>query len=566
MKFRALPLYLGAAVHLKPEQIAYRGWYALRTRIPGFFRRALPSCPDRLEWISTKSRISFPGYPWFDAGEISRGCFWFLNEPEELTSSIDWQVKSKSRLWRYNLHYFQYLLPREPLAPEVGLHLIRDWIERVPPGSPDAWDPFPISLRLVNWLKYLSCIALSEADQELIVRSLYQQAASLERSLEYHLLGNHLFKNAKALLFCGLSFTGPDATRWLSKGLLLLHRELGEQILPDGGHFERSPMYHTMILEDCLDLLNVCRCSSNPRIGGLSERLETVAHCMMRFLHGMTHPDGRIALFNDAALGIELDPDDLAAYCESLMEGPPPSPEPPLWSFPETGYYIMAPAIGDRLLIDCGAVGPDYQPGHSHCDALSFELSLKGRRVVVDSGCFQYEDGPIRRYNRGNMGHNTVTIDGRSQSEVWGAHRCARRARPLYARLGRGADGSLIFEGAHDGYKRLTGSPIHNRRVTWSGNIVTIEDHVEGSGTHEVESRLHIHPDFTVEANGDAVLVRDGSLMLALISSSGSGPVEKIHGWYCPEFGRNAPCTVLRVNLPRLKLPYMGKWVIKILD
>jgi uncharacterized heparinase superfamily protein len=325
-------------------------------------------------------------------------------------------------------------------------------------------------------------------------------------------------------------------------------------------------MYHSMILEDCLDLLNICRCSSNTHIGVLSERLETVAHRMMRFLHGMTHPDGRIALFNDAALGIELDPGDLAAYCESLMEAPPPSPEPPIWSFPETGYYVMAPGNGDRLLIDCGAVGPDYQPGHSHCDTLSFELSLKGRRVVVDSGCFQYEDGPIRRYNRGNVGHNTVTIDGQNQSEVWGAHRCARRARPLYARLGRGADGSLFFEGAHDGYKRLTGSPIHNRRVTWSGNVVTIEDHVEGSGTHEVESRLHIHPDFTVEMNGDTVLVREGPQVIALISSSESGAIEKARGWYCPEFGRKAPCTVLRVSLPRLKLPYMGKWVIKIPD
>ena len=216
--------------------------------------------------------------------------------------------------------------------------------------------------------------------------------------------------------------------RWLKKGTEILTAELREQILPDGGHFERSPMYHAMILEDCLDLLNICRGCRLKAAQILSERLPDVCRRMMMFLHGMRHPDGQIALFNDAAFAIEASPGELAAYYERVTSEDSPAPAGRSWKFPDTGYYVMAPRTGDRLIVDCGAVGPDYQPGHAHCDTLSFELSLKGRRVIVDSGCCQYEDGDIRQYNRGNLGHNLLTIDGQNQSEVWGAHRCARRA------------------------------------------------------------------------------------------------------------------------------------------
>ena len=83
------------------------------------------------------------------------------------------------------------------------------------------------------------------------------QVRFLRKRLEIHLLGNHLFANAKALVFAGLYFTGNEADEWLGKGLAILEREVPEQVLRDGGHFERSPMHHGIILEDLLDLLNV---------------------------------------------------------------------------------------------------------------------------------------------------------------------------------------------------------------------------------------------------------------------------------------------------------------------
>ncbi|MCK8603926.1 heparinase II/III family protein [Desulfoferrobacter suflitae] len=578
-RIQAISLLFRTLEHLRPVQVLYRVRYAIRSRL----RQSLPDgalrrhrFAKKVGWRRLEFRTAFLSCPSFASSDIERGIFRFLNNPHYFDTGIDWQVDAKSRLWRYNLHYFQYLFPPGGLAPRVAVPLMQHWVAHNPVGAPDAWDPFPISLRLVNWIKYFSVTPMEEAELQPLVRSAYEQAGYLARSLEYHLLGNHLFKNGKALIFAGLFLRGEDAARWLAKGMQIVSKELAEQILPDGGHFERSPMYHSMILEDCLDLLNVCRGENRAECRELVDRLEEVVPRMSAFLAGMTHPDGEIALFNDAAFGIEASPQALGDYLQKITAKAPRCQEKNIknlasWrlggekkcSFPETGYFVMSPNPGDRLIIDCGPIGPDYQPGHSHCDTLSFELSLQNRRVIVDSGCCQYEDSEIRRYNRGNAGHNTISIDNQNQSEVWGAHRCARRARALYAGLEQGDGGELVFAGAHDGYRRLKGSPVHHRRMVWAGSELRVEDRVEGIGVHEIESRLHIHPALSVKVDGDGAVVRDNAGILARLVPLCFERPEVSEGWYCPEFGRKEACVVVRVRARGVKLPWSGGWVFR---
>ncbi|MGC9966107.1 MAG: alginate lyase family protein [Syntrophobacteraceae bacterium] len=562
MRIKLIPLYLRTIAHLRVRQVVYRGRNAIRKLAGGHPYLSAANFRCQGEWAGIESAAPFVARPWIDSSAVSRNNFRFLNESIDCGEPMEWNPPDASRLWKYNLYYFDYLHPASRLDPSPGIGLIQDWVENNRPGAPDAWDPYPTSLRLVNWIKYLSQIKPLPPELGSPIRSAYLQACRLEQSIEYHLLGNHLFKNAKALVFCGIFFKGKDAKRWLSKGISILSNELDEQILPDGGHFERSPMYHSMILEDCLDLLNVCANKPHPGLRKLSEILSERLPSMMRFLFGMTHPDGRIALFNDAAFGIEIPPQHLVEYYLKLVEKPIPSMTDASWSFPESGYFIMAPRAGDRLIIDCGSIGPDYQPGHAHCDTLSLELSIKGHRVIVDSGCFQYEDGPIRQYNRGNSGHNTVSIDGQNQSEIWGAHRCARRAHPLHARLEHnGRD--IIFEGAHNGYRRLDGSPVHCRRVHISGKTYTIRDIIEGRGIHRIESRLHVNPAFSLDLISGGAVIKHLGESLASISSMHGQAIEKTDGWYCPEFGIKEPCCVLRISLPRVSLPCDTGWVIQ---
>lgn len=481
--------------------------------------------------------------------------FTFLNVRKAFDPSrMDWVCPEQDKLWRYNLHYFDFL--HEP-GRTNGLSLIESWIASNPQGTLDAWEPFPVSLRIVNWIKYF---LISDAASTPCLESLATQARWLARHMEYHLLANHYFKNAKALVFAGVFFEGAESKEWLDLGLRILRQELREQILSDGGHFERSPMYHCMILEDCLDLWNLCHGCRVPGMDVLAAELERLLPSMLDFALSMTHPDGGIALFNDAALGIEADPAQLQKYFFCLG-GNINASEQKLRVFSETGYVRMNPRLGDVLIVDGGPVGPIYQPGHAHCDLLSFELSLGGKRIIVDSGCCQYLDGDIRRYNRGNAGHNSLTVDGQNQSEVWGAHRVGRRAKPLFLRAEESGD-TLIFESAHDGYRFLPSRPVHTRRIAWTGNQIEIQDHVGGQGRHDLELRLHLHPHCSAHISTDgAVLVRTESVKLRIASLSGPMILER--GWYCPEFGRQLECQVVSSRISAT-LPWSGGFVLTV--
>jgi uncharacterized heparinase superfamily protein len=549
-----VPSYLHTLRHLKPRQMAFQ-----------VIRRFLrPPLPKRRGPVSLRSGVCIsPVIPRVMplADEFA---FRFLSEERRFSpEALDWQPANTVKLWRYNLHYFDYL-HEAGRSKESIRTLIDSWIAANAPGTVDAWEPFPLSLRIVNWIKHFLALGKQATIAVPWLDSLYDQTLWREQSIEYHLLANHYFKNGKALIFAGLYFAGSDADRWLRKGVKIVSGELVEQILPDGGHFERSPMYHAMILEDCLDLLNMGMGAGVRGLDNLTDRVREKCRNMIRYMRGMSHPDGQIALFNDAAFGIEATPSELAEYYELLVGKKAPEPEGTGWSFPDSGYFVMAPRVGDRLIIDCGPIGPDYQPGHAHCDMLSFELSLGGRRVIVDSGCSQYLAGELRTYQRGNAGHNTVTVDNLDQSEVWGAHRCARRARPLSPSLESLANGAQRFVGGHDGYRRLPGTPLHRRMVTWHGRTIRIEDEISGTGRHMLESRLHLHPDCRLKHNGDLFTISLDGINVAQIRQIGFGSLDVREGSYSQEFGICQPCAVITTVASDVNLPHKSGWIIEL--
>jgi hypothetical protein len=154
-------------------------------------------------------------------------------------------------------------------------------------------------------------------------------------------------------------------------------------------------------------------------------------------------------------------------------------------------------------------------------------------------------------------------VDGADQSEVWGAFRVARRARPLFAELGPLEGSRLSFRGSHDGYRRLRGRVVHERRVTadlrgkWD-----IEDLLTGSGEHDLESYIHLHPDCVVRGAGDRrFLVKLEGREVARILVTCDMDVELMRGWYCPEFGRKLDNTVL-VLRGRRRLPVKMSYTI----
>jgi len=485
---------------LRPVQVWGRAWFLLHRPKPDL-RRAPPLRARSEDWHLCAREPS----------QLGPTRFRFLDVERDIADAAGhaWDLPDWPRLWRYNLHYFDDLAADgADSRTEWHRALIESWIEHNRVGQGTGWEPYPLSLRLVNWIKAAHLVRGGA------VQSLAVQARWLTGRLEIHLLGNHLWANAKALVFAGTFFEGEEARAWRERGLAILRRELREQILPDGGHFERSPMYHAILLEDVLDLLQLDRCYPGVfEAADVAEWRDTATR-MLRWLRVMTHPDGGIAFFNDAALGVAPSLAALRDYAEggaglAAADDPKPGRVGPLAAIdalPESGY-VRLQAGSAVLIVDVGPVGPDYLPGHAHADTLSFELSVGGRRVVVNSGTSTYEAGAERLRQRGTAAHNTVLVDGQDSSEVWSSFRVARRARPLDVSWGE-EGGRLWLRAAHDGYTRLPGQPLHRREFVLSAGELAVTDRIEGA-FRSAEARFHLHPEVSPEMLGiDASRIR----------------------------------------------------------
>lgn len=528
-----LARYFHTLLHLRPVQISGRIWHRMN-----------PVKPD----LGVAPSLRQPLGPWSISAErpasmLAADSFRYLNHVGQVRHAVDWNDPAKEKLWLYNLHYFDDL-NAIATADRGGWHraLLARWVAENPPGFGNGWEPYPTSLRIVNWIKWsLAGNTLEPA----WVQSLAVQARWLRRHIEWHLLGNHLFVNAKALVFSGLFFAGDEADAWLAQGLKILGREVPEQVLPDGAHFELSPMYHAIILEDLLDLVNAAGVWPGRVPDAVVAQWREVAGRMLRWLAGMIHPDGEIAFFNDAALAIAPGFAVLSAYAGRLgIDAGAIMPGKGCSHFADSGYVRLEQGNAVAL-VDVARIGPDYLPGHAHADTVSFELSLFGQRVVVNSGISQYGLGAERLRQRGTAAHSTVEVDGADSSEVWGGFRVARRARPFGLAMDHD-DNFLSVTCAHDGYRRLPGKPVHRRSWRLSECGLHVKDVIEGDFRAAV-ARYHLHPSVKVAAHELAgeLFLPDGHIARWCVTG---GLARVISSSWHPEFGLTLPSSCIEIQ------------------
>jgi uncharacterized heparinase superfamily protein len=547
--------------HLSARQIAARvslaARYGLYARFPnaagiglgGSARWNVAGLESAAGWLA----IKFPGPLSPRRLELAMGAaerrFTFLNRTHAVGDGrMEWQAPAMSRLWQYQLHYADYVTALaqgaragESAWDQRALELIDDWIDANPPGRRPGWEPYPLSLRVTNWFAALALLGsgVDEGRRARIASSLAVQGRFLARHLEWHLGGNHLVKNAKALMMLGVALDCPEAAAWRARGFRILLTEMRNQVLADGGHFERSPLYHGIVMEDLLDVLALSSVQQPALLSSdESTELRSIAQRMAGWFARMRHPDGGLALFNDCVVAGEPDPPALSAYAARVLGCEPGAAGTA--ALVESGYYVLERGLG-RAIIDCGDVGPDELPAHAHADTLSFELSWAGRRVIVNSGTAEYTPGDLRRHLRSTAAHNTVRVDEIEQTEVWASHRVGRRARPAGARIVETRD-HLAFTGAHDGYARL--GVMHHRHVLATDQAWVVVDELLGRGRHGFESYLHLHPALEVERAGREWRVA-GDRGVLRVRPIGSVTCECAEGWYCPDWGRVVHAPVL---------------------
>ena len=486
--------------------------------------------PGPLRWRGA----TVPLWPAYEQTWRAPGRFQFLGLEQDLGDLRHWRAPGP-RLWSYHLHYLD-ALRQEDVPVEVRRRLLDAWMRGNPPGARPAWEPYPTALRLVNALSFLA--AGGEPPGPAMLESLALQAWWLEGTLEWDVGANHLWKDALALSFSGRLLEGASAERWRRRGDALLRRELRRQVLSDGFHCERTPSYHALMVEDLLRLDDLL---TEVEGGSLAVEVKGALARTGAALATVLHPDGEIALFNDSAFG-QAPRGDALVEAASRRVGFPLEPLP--GGVAQAGILRLE-GEGSLLFFDVGETGDRRQPGHAHADTLSVELSVNGRRVLVDAGVFDYERSATRRYARGTRAHNTVTLDGADQSEVWDVFRVGRRARPLGVEWGQDPDHPWA-SAAHDGYRVLPGGPVHSRRIEGvPGGGWRILDEVRGGGRHRVRSALRVHPELTAQLGDQGRVTIEGEGVRLLLSPESGPPFALEEGWYFPRMGERRPCTVV---------------------
>jgi uncharacterized heparinase superfamily protein len=557
MTFSNFLLRLRTSRHLRLSQVAWRLRYLLERKLPvGFaFRSRLAKRPVLL-------RQDFPSIPVVKGHEsgnqvvekLGQGCLQLLNQEEHFGSDgIDWRLgpRSSQRLWTITLHYHQWLYPLAEIAASGSDQaqkafslfelLVSDWLTHCDlerPGARElAWNSYAIATRISWWIRCYRLIPRNLWDhapefEKAFMGSLWKQATYLKNHLEYDLLGNHLLRDAVGLAWAGRFFDGSEARRWLHTATKIALSQAQEQVLPDGGHIERSPMYHLHVMEDFLSLSLLLQDEAAQSV--VRQAWERMAECAV----WLSHPDGKIPLLNDAALNGSCTPGEMCSMGKSIGSSVDTPPQKGRKFFPDLGLFVWR---GDSwsIFFDVGPIGVDYQAGHGHADTLAIEASFRGQRLWVDPGTWAYDLDDRRKYDRSTAAHNTICVDQTDSSEVWHIFRCGRRAYPADVRVTT-VEGGFSVSASHDGYRHLSGAPYLTRHVTLdSDQRLVITDRCDGRGTHRLSAGWLLAPGWSATACDGGWRVSNPDLGELKVSVSGpSGlTLREVPRWYHPEFG-----------------------------
>ena len=457
--------------------------------------------------------------------------------------------------WELNKHQYFFTLGKAAwltgdarYAREIVAQ-IDHWITANPCQRGIHWvSALETGTRALSWmLAWPFFAAVSEPElRSRMLRSMAQHLLFVERNLSFDRFPNtHLVGEVAILAVGGLFLECRHSARWLNLGMQHLEAQMLEQVRSDGVHAEQSVAYHRFFLDHYYLVNAILTANGRSFSAEVLARLER----MTGFLMDVMHPDGTVASFGDSddARGIWCRHDAPSDYRALLALGAisfrrgdfkqiaTQPAEELLWlhglrglrefdslqstapnhtssAYPDAGYYILRSGWdteGAVCAFDCGPLGHGAA-GHGHADALSFQLYARGYPFLIDPGTYSYNlDYAVREAFRASSAHNTITVDGQSQSTPkdrmsWQASANARCLR---------WDSSALFdlvEGQHDGYQRLPRPITHRRTVLYlKPDVWIVHDRLIGSGPdHQFEYTLHLRPDCKVSSETPAARER----------------------------------------------------------
>lgn len=511
--------YYNTIKFLTGKQLKYRSSYTIRKlwRKLTFFQYPLAA--------NAAGNYFAAQYPVFkvdqlveEEGNIE---FTFLNKTKHWNrAAINWSFMEFGLLWNYNLNYFEFL-NRGNCTEATGKFLIQNFINNLLHNR-HGLEPYPLTLRCMNWIKFFCRKKISDPGFD---ASLYAQYSILLDNLEYHLQHNHLLDNAFSLFLGGKYFNDE---KLLFTGKKIIEKELDVQIFPDGAHFELSPMYHSIMLEHLLDVINTEINNAFGSDPAFLHKCYIKALEMLGWLNRFAFSNNDLPYVNDSAPDIAIPVKQLNAYANLLnlsvvTDSRPPSSAYHKWDLQDLEFFF-----------DAGPLAVSYQAGHAHADTFSFIVYKAGQPVVVDSGISTYEKNARREFERSTKAHNTVAYDDMDSSEVWDVFRTGRRADTTCI-----SESDFQYISSHNGYRRS--GVTHIRSFSRMESGVCISDEMRGNVSKPSYSYIHFHPDIGVTLTDNKLTTE-----LLIIKLKGFEKLELLDCFIAKGFNTIVPAKVFR--------------------
>jgi hypothetical protein len=478
----------------------------------------------------------------------------------------------------------------EQYANRVAEHL-KSWWAANPPLRGVHWvSGIELGIRLISWVwvrrlldRWSGAAALFEDNPDALHQIWHHQRWLAALGSHGSSANNHVIAEAAGQLVTACAFDWfPETPTWRAAALRLLDEQLHRNTFASGLNRELATEYHGLVLElgiagaveadaagvtvpdtTWLVLMRMCDAlaaivdvtGNPPRQGDADDghglivdgagthRWSSLLHTgevlfgKQRWWPSLSTEDVRTPLIGSLSNGVRTDAVRPAERPAHLADA---------------GMTILrtTDTLGEIWCrCDGGPHGFLSIAAHAHADALSVEVRHDGVDILADPGTYCYHGQPEwRGYFRSTLGHNTLELDGRNQSQSGGPFMWTRHARTNV----------LVADGAkwtaeHDGYSRGREPAAHRRtvRLDRDRRELVVHDEVRAPSARDCRLAFHLGPEVTVVLDGHSAVLswRDNTASLdlpdTLAWTTHRGEEDPPLGWYSAEFGHRQPATTL---------------------
>jgi len=494
-------------------RIILKSFFALRLKIFSFLPKKLSLFLIGFKKIRLKFKNDFTVLNQKKVFEVKEDFsftyidIYLIDDEYRLHLPIIWDKKNWPRLLNFYLHYFDWirdyidsLLNNKTynLGTSEVNYLIESWIANNNFAKGDGWYPYTTSLRIVNWSILFQLFPSFVSEKR--IKSLWTQLIWLNSNLEKAQGGNHLIENLIAISIVSIQFDNDQAENIFRNSQINLKSQLKLQILCDGGHYERSATYHTILLDKLIELA----CFISIAKGSVPSWLNNKIEEMSNWLKKVTFINGKLPRFNDSALNsapevnkVNSSADTFLKYSKNLQNTNLDLLKnllikkaftksnkkglnftknlkvniPEILDLPDTGWVIFNPGKGWQACFKNGVATSLRAPGHCQSDILSFDLLYGGEYIFVDAGTSEYQAGAIRTFERSGGAHNVLQV-GKTKNnwvepvEVWNGFKVGKISKNINREYGVSNYKEYFALGSYDSYQSI--GTVHNRKIILS--------------------------------------------------------------------------------------------------